>query len=295
MSNGPLPPAESQTRALTIADELREATKALAPLSETAALDAQSLLAHLLGKPRAWLLAHSEATLSEADRAALESALERLQDGEPLPYVLGHWEFYGLDFSVTPNVLIPRPETELLVEQALDALKRLPGPRLVADVGTGSGCIAISLAHGVSSVRVVASDLSMAALRVARLNIARYGLQRRVWPVQADLLPALGERVDMLCANLPYVPREELGHLAVAAREPRLALDGGMNGLEVISRLLRQLAALPVPPSFILLEIGEHADQALHIAREVFPSAKTSLVPDLAGLPRVLHIETFAL
>lgn len=295
MSERTIPPAGPRTSLPTIAQELRQATKALAPLSETPALDAQNLLADLLGEPQAWLLAHSEATLSTSGHEAFENGLQRLQKGEPLPYVLGHWEFHGLDFLVTPDVLIPRPETEILVEQALDALRRLPGPGLVADVGTGSGCVAISLARGAPSARVVASDLSLAALRVARRNIVRHGVQGRVWPLEADLLPALGEPVDVLCANLPYVPRAELAHLAVAAHEPHLALDGGADGLEVVARLLQQLATLAKPPSFILLEIGEHADQAFSIAREAFPSARISLVPDLAGLPRVLHIETFAL
>lgn len=295
MSEGAIPPVEPQISAPTVAQELRLATKALAPLSETPALDAQSLLADLLGVPRAWLLAHSETALSMADQSAFGNGLERLLNGEPLPYVLGHWEFYGLDFLVTPDVLIPRPETELLVEQALDVLRRLPAPRLIADVGTGSGSIAVSLAHNAPSAQVVASDLSLAALRVASRNIARHKVQQHVWLVQADLLPALGEPVDVLCANLPYVPRAELAHLAVAAHEPRLALDGGESGFDVIARLLRQLAALRRPPRFILLEIGEQAEGALGMAREAFPSARIGLVPDLSGRQRVLRIQTLAL
>ncbi len=138
--------------------------------SETPALDAQVLLAHLSGKNRAWLLAHPEATLSQGQQAALTVAVARLQSGEPLPYILGHWEFYGLDFTINADTLIPRPETELLVEQALAWLRARPGLRTAADIGTGSGCIAVSLAAHIPDLQITATDISTAALKIAQGN-----------------------------------------------------------------------------------------------------------------------------
>jgi len=154
-----------------VLDQVRER---LQGVSETAFLDAQVLLAHVLGRNRAWVMAHPEATLTLEQRNQLKIALERLIVGEPLPYVLGCWEFYGLEFAVTPAVLIPRPETELLVEQALVWLEQHPGRRLAADVGAGSGCIAVTLARKIPDLEVLASDISLEALRVALIYVVRF-------------------------------------------------------------------------------------------------------------------------
>jgi release factor glutamine methyltransferase len=176
------------TKKSTIGELLADAQSRLAPRSESAQLDAQVLLAHVLGRERSWLLAHAQEQMAHELEPKWEAALARLERGEPLPYVLGEWEFYGIKFHVTPDVLIPRPETELLVETALEWLRAHPGRRRAADVGTGCGCIAVALAANVADLQIEASDISPAALEIARQNIERYGLQDRVHLHQSDLL-----------------------------------------------------------------------------------------------------------
>ncbi len=277
---------------MRVGEALAWARAALAASSETPYLDAQTLLAEISGRRRAWLLAHPEAALlaSEADR--FRRAVRRCAQGEALPYVLGWWFFYGRRFRVGPEVLIPRPETELLVEQALSFLRSHPERRRALDVGTGSGCIAISLALEVPYLRLMASDLSAAALRMARRNALDHGVQGQVQLVQADLLRPLTGGCDLLCANLPYVPRGDLAALEVARREPKLALDGGRAGMEVILELLSGLERVLAPGGLALLEIGEgQADAAQEAARGALPGAQIEVRIDLAGRPRLLRIQ----
>ena len=271
-----------------ILDDLKQR---LSPVSDTPVLDAQVLLAHCLERKRAWVLAHPEATLSEAQEEALRAAMERLQAGEPLPYVLGHWEFFGLDFSVTSDVLIPRPETELLVESALEWLQANPQRRRALDVGAGSGCIAVSLAARTPDLHIIASDISWPALLIARQNAARHGLERRIWLVQADLVSALCGPFDLICANLPYIPTQKLHMLWVAAHEPRRALDGGPDGLAAISRLLASIPGCLAPAGLVLLEIeASQGASLLALARQHFPGAQVAVLPDLAGHDRLVSI-----
>ncbi len=277
---------------LTVREALRRARQALAPHSETAALDAQTLLAHLLGCDRAWVLAHPEARLSSQQQRAWSQAVQRLAVGEPLPYVLGHWPFYGRDFLVTPAVLIPRPETELLVEVALAWLRERPHRRRAVDVGTGSGCIAVTLAVEVPDLWLVAVERSRAALKVACANIARYGVSQRVACVQGDLLTALRGPFDLLCANLPYIPTETLRNLPVARYEPWQALDGGPDGLTLVGRLLQQAGSRMAPGGRLLLEIAFDQGQAAHQwARRYFPGAAVQVLPDHAGHDRLLVVD----
>lgn len=271
---------------------LNAITQRLQTVSESAALDAQVLLAAVLGRKRAWVLAHPEARLTPDQEAELEAKLERLSRGEPLPYVLGHWEFYGLDLEVSPEALIPRPETELLVDYALRWLAAHPSRRWVADVGTGTGCVAIALAYHASQIQVIAGDCSWPALSLARRNIRRYGLERRISLVQADLLTPFDRSFDVICANLPYIPSALLDELPVARWEPRLALDGGPDGLEPLRRLLAQAPRLLQPGGLLLVEIG--ADQgaaALALVQAAFPSGQATLHPDLAGHPRFIAVQ----
>lgn len=262
-------------------------------LSETAALDAQVLLAHILDKPRAWVLAHPEAALSPQQAEKLARALARLENGEPLPYVLGHWEFFGLDFLVTPAALIPRPETELLVERALEWLRQHPERRLAADVGAGTGCIAVALAVHIPDLRLLVCDRSLEALRVAQENVRRHGVQERAFCLQADLLPALGRKIDLICANLPYIPSTTLRSLSVARWEPTLALDGGPDGLSLIGRLLELAPLALAPGGLALLEIeAAQGAAALQLARTAFPDAHVELFPDLAGRDRLISVQT---
>lgn len=261
--------------------------------SETAALDAQVLLAHLLGKPRAWVIAHPEMILTPTQSSDLEKALARLEQGEPLPYVLGHWEFYGLDFWVSPAVLIPRPETELLVERAIAWLRQQPQRRLAVDVGTGAGCIAVSLAAHLPGLHLLACDISLEALEVAQKNIHRHGLQQRVACLQTDLLPPASRRFDLICANLPYIPGGALPSLRVARWEPSLALDGGPDGLALARRLLRRAPAALASGGLALLEIeATQGAVALELARSAFAQADVTLIHDLAGHDRLICIQT---
>lgn len=255
-------------------------------------MDAQVLLAHVLAKPRAWALAHPDLVLTPEQSEALEKDLARLVQGEPLPYVVGHWEFFGLDFWVTPATLIPRPETELLVEKAIEWLQRHPQHRRALDVGTGTACIAVALAVRIPDLRVLACDLSPDALQVAQKNITRHGVQDRVTSLQADLLPVEGERFDLICANLPYIPSATLETLDVSRREPSLALDGGPDGLDLIRRLLHRAPGVLGPGGLILLEIeATQGAAAQRLARTVFTNAEVALMQDLAGRDRLIQIQ----
>ena len=161
----------------------------LAHLSDTPALDASVLLARIVERPRSWILAHPELTLTDEQQNQLDASLARLEKGESFPYVLGRWEFFGLEFEVTPDVLIPRPETELLVEKAIAWLQKNPTKMNVADIGAGSGAIAVSIAVNVPSVNILATDISSKALDVARRNAEKNGVSERIEFVECDLLP----------------------------------------------------------------------------------------------------------
>jgi release factor glutamine methyltransferase len=261
---------------------------------DTPKLDAQVLLAHTLGQSRTWLLAHPEAGLSAPQLASVEEAVSRLEAGAPLPYVLGHWEFFGLEFNVTPSVLIPRPETELLVEKAIAWLKASPERRNVADVGTGSGVIAVTIATHIPDAHVLATDISSAALEVARSNAEKFNVQERIEFVECDLLPALNiERstFNAIFANLPYIPTETLSGLSIFETEPTLALDGGADGLDLIRRLLALAPEWLAPGGCILLEIeASQGSQALSLASNLFPETRIHLHQDLTGRDRLLEI-----
>ncbi len=249
----------------------------LTPLSDTPALDASVLLAHILNKPRTWVMAHPELTLTTKQQKQLDDSLTRLERGESFPYVLGHWEFFGMDFEITPDVLIPRPETELLVEKAIAWLQGSPVRRTVADVGTGSGVIAVSIAVHVPDAHVLQQIFPAEALEVAQKNAIKFDVEHRIDFVQCDLLPQslthfTPERhFDLICANLPYIPTETLRNLPIYGREPTLALDGGEDGLEVIRRLLDIAPEWLAPNGMMLLEIeATRGMQALNLACDLF-------------------------
>lgn len=276
----------------TIQELLAEARWQLSSVTDTPELDSQVLLGFVLARPRTWLFAHPEEQPSPEQTDRFARLLASMAAGTPLPYLTGQREFYGLDFYVSPAVLIPRPETELCVALAVDWCQQHPGVRLAADVGTGSGCIGVSLAAQCPGLYVLASDISFPALQVARRNITRHALQHRVLPLQADLIAAVSSPFDLICANLPYIPRPTLVTLPVFHQEPQLALDGGPDGLDVIRRLLATAPSLLSTPGCLLLEIEASQGKAAQAqARAAFPTARVRLEKDLAGLDRVVVIE----
>jgi len=283
--------AKKADRAATVGTWLASLHSRLDTASDTPGLDSQLLLARVLGQPRSLVLAHPEAVLASDQAAELEALAARLQAGEPLPYVLGHWEFFGLDFEVTKDVLIPRPETELLVEKALGWLHGHPAGRRLADVGTGSGCIGISLAVNVPDLQVTATDVSCPAVDLACANARRLGVDGRVKCFCSDLLPADRGAFDLIVANLPYIPTGTLRGLRVFGREPTLALDGGMDGLELIRRLLTEVPGRLQSPGLLLMEIeASQGDRVLSLAYDTFSEAEIHLHQDIAGRDRLLEV-----
>ncbi len=247
------------------------------------------LLEDTLNQPKSWILSHGNYQLSQQEFKTLQVKLETLLQGVPLPYVLGHWDFYGHTFTVTPDVLIPRPETERIVESAIHHTKSLAQPCII-DVGTGSGAIAISLAAELPGATVLGVDLSMAALQIAKINAHRL-CPSRVTFVQADLLKPFSIKFDLICANLPYIPRHTLTTLSVSRWEPNLALDGGETGLEIIDALLCQARTRLSPSGVILLETDASLGaETLAASQTFFPNAQHRLIQDLAGRDRLVEI-----
>ena len=276
---------------------LSDLTTRIAPQSDTPALDASVLLARILGRTRTWVVAHPELTLTADQQQELDSSLARLENNEPFPYVLGQWEFFGMDFDITPDVLIPRPETELLVEKAIAWMQETKVRRTVADVGTGSGIIAVAIAANVPDARILATDISPAALQIAQNNARKHHVEDRIRFTECDILPPhphslpTEDHFDLLCANLPYIPTETLQDLPVYGREPVLALDGGADGLDLFRKLMRRAPEWMAPNSLILLEIEATLGvKALNLACDMFSNAEIHLHKDLTGRDRLLEI-----
>lgn len=247
------------------------------------------LIAHSLNKSKTWVLAHSEYKLKNNEINTLQGHLAQYLQGVPLPYILESWDFFNRSFKVTPDVLIPRPETELLVEKAIEFGQSLESLSII-DVGTGSGIIAISLAANLAHADVFALDISRAALAVAKENAACHH-QTRIKFIQSDLLTPFRGKFAIICANLPYIPSLKMETLQVTRWEPRLALDGGTSGLNLIEKLLEQAKTNLAPGGCVLLEIESSLGKAsLDIASSIFPDANRQLIQDLAGFDRVLQI-----
>jgi release factor glutamine methyltransferase len=276
---------------LNIDKALQKVRLRLEKLSETAAQDAGVLLGYIFGRPRSWVLAHPEAELGADKLKLLEQALEQLENRTPLPYIVGRQEFYGLNFRVTPDTLIPRPETELLVENALAWLQNKQKLDLGVDIGAGSGCIAVTLAYHQPKLKIIACDISGAALQIARKNARNIGVEDQIDFLQCDLLPPVADQFQLICANLPYIPTSVLHSLDVYGREPTLALDGGPQGLDLTARLLRQAQGRILPGGLMLVEIEATQGNAVKaLARAAFPSGEVKILPDLAGHDRLLYL-----
>ena len=258
-------------------------------------LEAEVLIRHALQYDRARFYASlGDIVISESIACALSLA-ERRVNREPLAYITQHKEFYGLDFRVTPAVLIPRQETELLVEEALRfAAENSRGDISVADIGTGSGAIAVSVAVKLPSSKVYATDCSKEALDIADFNRRNHGVAGRITLLEGDLLEPLPMPVNLIVSNPPYISSDLLPELAPEVhREPQVALDGGKEGLEVINRLLKQATVKLKPGGRILIEISpEQATAASKMAKARFPTADISYAKDLLDLPRCLIVST---
>jgi len=257
---------------------------------EDATLESELLLRHTLKIDRVRLYVESERELTSEQETTFWQLVDRRLKGEPTAYITGHREFYGLDFDVSPAVLIPRPETELLVEKAL-ALAKSRAVSTIADIGTGCGAIAISLAKHIPDVRIYATDISTEALRVARNNAEKHGVTGRITFLQGNLLEPLPEPVDLIIANLPYVRRSDITQKGPLSFEPRAALDGGEAGLDTIRELCRQVSGKLRPNGCLLLEIGQGQVKAVSdLLKSRFPAATIEVAPDLAGIERVVGL-----
>jgi release factor glutamine methyltransferase len=255
---------------------------------EDSTLEAEILLRHVLKITRPQLYQRLDEEINSADEDSYYQLIERRRQGEPTAYITGHREFYGLDFYVNRNVLIPRPESELLVEKALE-ITSSRDIAIIVDVGTGCGAIAISLAKNLTETRIYATDISLPALKVAESNCRRHSVADRIELLQGDMLEPLSGPVDLIVANLPYVRKSEVMDSGPLSFEPVLALDGGRDGLSAIERLCRQAKEKITPGGGILLEIGEgQANTVNDIIRELFPDARIEITGDYAGIERVV-------
>ena len=253
--------------------------------------NAETLLMFVLGVNRAYLYAHPERELSSEEQARYDEVIAQRSKDVPSQYITGHQEFWGLDFLVSPAVLIPRPETEHLVETVLELAREIPTPRIV-DVGTGSGCIALALAHELRSADIFAVDLSVEALEIAQANAARLQLDKRVRFLQSNVLEALADRrdFDFVVSNPPYVGYNEADKVqrSVFKYEPRLAVFAGDNGLVVIRPLIEQAHAVLKHCGYLAMEIGYSMRDAVLSLLSPNLWDEPQVVPDLQGIPRVI-------
>jgi len=257
--------------------------------ADEAALDAEVLARHVLDCDRATLLTRARDPLPSAFDRLFHALVSRRARREPLAYIVGHREFWGLEFDVTPAVLIPRPETELIVEEALAALPRRDAVRRIIDVGTGSGCLAVTLAVEFPAARITATDMSHDALAVAYRNAERHNVIGRITFVQADVLSEVTGAADLIVSNPPYVPAEDAATLQpeVADYEPAGALFAGADGLDVIRRLLASAPPLLAAGSWLIMEFGFGQEAGVRDAAQRANWTVLRIRCDLQGIPRV--------
>jgi release factor glutamine methyltransferase len=258
----------------------------------TPRLDAEILLAEALGTDRIGLYTHFDQPLRPDELARFKQLILRRLRREPVAYILGRKEFWSLPFKVTPHVLIPRPETELLVSEALQVLGSVNAAPRILEIGTGSGAISVSLAAEIEGASIVATDLSPQALSVAEENARQNGVRERIVFVEGDLFQPLrkGDPFDLVVTNPPYIPREQFPSLMPEVRdfEPRMALDGGAGGLEFFRRALPAAGGFLRPGGWFLAEMGEGQDQRVRKIAETAPDLDCfDFVKDLAGIRRV--------
>jgi release factor glutamine methyltransferase len=254
-------------------------------------LNAETLLMFVLGVNPAYLYGHPERQLSTEEQARYDEVIAQRARDVPSQYITGHQEFWGLDFLVSPAVLIPRPETEHLVETVLELAREVSNPRIV-DVGTGSGCVALALAHEVKNAEICGVDLSVEALEIACANAARLQLDNRVRFLQSNVLDALADRhnFDFVVSNPPYVGHNEADKVqrSVFKYEPRIAVFAGDNGLDVIRPLIKQAHATLKQGGWLAMEIGYSMCDAVLTLLDSAVWEEPKVVPDLQGIPRVI-------
>jgi release factor glutamine methyltransferase len=276
---------------VTLREALAAATAQLVQredLRPNAQRDAELLLLHILAAPRTLLFTDPDRILTLNQQTRYESLIGRRLTGEPIQYITGHQEFYGLDLRVTPAVLIPRPETEVLVEAALGLLSK-DKPLRIADIGTGSGAIAIAVAHHLPMAQVAAVDLSSEALAIARENAAAHHVEARIRFLESDLLSAIAgeEPFDAILSNPPYIPDSDRAslHVQVREHEPASALFAGPSGMDIYERLIPQAFAALKPGGLLAMEIGHGQRNA--IVKLLSPWDSVEFVDDLQQIPRV--------
>ena len=288
---------ERASTPLNIREALRRGSRMLAEAgSEEATLEAELLLAHALNTGRTHIYQRLRDELTPQAESAFDALLQRRLAHEPTAYILGHKEFYGLEFEVTPDAIIPRSETETLVELVLDCARSASAREMrIADIGVGCGAIAVALAVNLSEADIIATDISPLALALARRNAQRHTVADRIRFLEGDLLEPLDAPVDVIAANLPYVRSGDLeaGPPEINEHEPRLGLDGGPDGLRLIERMLRDAPPHLKPGGALFAEIGEdQGDGARKLAAAVFPQARIEVRRDLSRLDRALVVLT---
>jgi release factor glutamine methyltransferase len=287
---------KSHMSSATIAETLKRASEYLREASvPNDLLDAQTLLAEALGQDRTYLIINYNKVLTDDELFRYRSLIERRATGEPLQYITGHQEFFGLEFEVTPDVLIPRPETELIIEETIRIVERSDLDRpLIVDAGTGSGCIAVTLTREINRLRAIATDVSPAALLVAKRNAARHGMSDRIDLIAANLFDTLAEIpfADIIISNPPYVARQELATLQREVRdwEPQLALTDFDDGLSFYRRLLKDAPARLKPGGYLICEMGYTQSQAIKAMIDPAIWTEPQLLIDLQGIPRTLIV-----
>ncbi len=280
----------------TIGTALKEAKKRLKEFSDSVSLDAQLLLASILRVERSYIIAHPEAPLTDEQVNAYAILIQRRINGEPYAYLVGEREFYGRKFIITPDVLVPRPETEHLVEHAIlmvEGFYKDPSQVRAIDMGTGSGAIAISFALRFPTATIYASDISPRALAVAKRNADLHGVTN-IQFLEGSLLEPIKDndlKVDLILSNPPYIPSRELDRLPVSKFEPRLALDGGDDGLAYYGDLFPQVREVGIPPIRMFLEVGSSQSRdVIQLARDHLEVILIEVIPDYAGHDRVVRL-----
>lgn len=293
---------------MTIGQVLNKYTKFLqAKKIASASLDAEVLLAYVLKKPKEYLYTYPEKNLTAKSLRQLKTLVKRRSRGEPVAYLIKRREFYGLDFFVDKRVLIPRPETEMLVEEVVKAADRLQTtddrnkgavsckPLTVVDIGTGSGCIAITLAKNLHQAEIIATDISKDALKIAKQNAKKHKVLKQIKFYHGNLLtPIKNKKNDVIIANLPYLTNKEFSSNTITSIkfEPKAALDGGKNGLDIYRKFFQQIKEYNIKNCAIFIEIGyRQTNQLKKYLLKTFSQAKIQIKKDLGGLGRVMIIK----